>query len=308
MENVPISSASYRMALVKLNELKYQLQELLDKGFIRPSAAEQSNYKEKDLFDQLSGAKVFLKIDLRKCAFWLKEVHFLGHVIFAEGIKVDSEKIRANPLKSIIEVRNFLGLMGYYRRFVKRFSIIAMSLMRLLRKEEKFHWSEECQHSFDEIIKALTKALVLSQPEIGVEYVVFTDVSLNVKVIAYVSRQLKPHDKNYPTHDLELAALRYYLYREKCRIFLDHKSLKWIELLKDYDLTIECHLVCLANDRSILVELRARPILLSQILESQFKDAQCNEIKEHMKSCDARNFSLGQMVILNGFIWKLCHI
>ncbi|KAA3474074.1 reverse transcriptase [Gossypium australe] len=231
--------------------------------------------------------------------------------------------------KSITEVCSFLGQARYYRRLVKRFPTIAMPLTRLLRKNEKFYWSKECQHNFDELKKTLIEATMSSQLESIIEYVVFANASLNRlgcvlmqkgKVIAYVPCQVKPHGKNYPTHDLELTVVRHCLYREKCYIFSYHKSLKylliqkelnlrqqrWIELLKDYDLTIEYHLskvnvvanalsrkivstlaslrarTCLANDGSILAKLRC-----------QFKDARCNEIKEHMNSGDARNFNLG---------------
>ncbi|KAA3461641.1 CCHC-type integrase [Gossypium australe] len=111
--------------------------------------------------------------------------------------------------------------------------------------------------SFDELKKTLMEAPVLSQPEPRVQYVVFTNASLNGleckrKVIAYVSRQLNPHERNYPTHDSKLAVvvsalkiLRHYVYGEKCRIFSNYKSLnqqRWTELLKDYDLTTKYHL------------------------------------------------------------------
>ena len=88
-------------------------------------------------------------------------------------------------------------------------------MMRLLQKNVKFEWSEKCQISFDMLKDFLTEAQVLTQPTYGKEYVIFSDVSLNGlgcvlmqegKVVAYASRQLKPHEKNYPTHDLELAA------------------------------------------------------------------------------------------------------
>ena len=114
-------------------------------------------------------------------------------------------------------------------------------MTRLLRKDVKFEWTEECQQSFEELKKLLTEAPVLIQPESGKEFVVYSDASLNGlgcvlmqegKVVAYASRQLKPHERNYPTHDLELAAVvfalkiwRHYLYREKCRVYTDTKVL-----------------------------------------------------------------------------------
>ena len=116
-----------------------------------------------------------------KCEFWLEEVVFLGHVISAKGVYVDPKKIEAilswNPPTSVHEVRSFLGLAGYYRRFVQNFSIIASPLTKLLRKNVKFVWNEECQDSFDELKACLTSASVLTLPVTGLEYVVYNDAS-----------------------------------------------------------------------------------------------------------------------------------
>ena len=200
---------------------------------------------------------------------------FLGHIVSAEGIRVDPSKISAivnwSPPKNVSEVRSFLGLAGYYRRFVQGFSMIASPMTRLLQKDVKFEWTDECQQSFNRLKDLLTKAPVLVQPEPGKEFVIYSDASLNGlgcvlmqegKVIAYASRQLKTHERNYPVHDLELAAIvfalkiwRHYLYSEKCHIYTDHKSLKYLmtqkdlnlrqrrllELIKDYDLIIDYH-------------------------------------------------------------------
>ena len=134
-----------------------------------------------------------------------------------------------------------------------------------------FQWSDECEESFQKLKTLLTSAPVLTLPEEGVDFTVYCDASgvglggvlmQKGKVIAYASRQLKSHEKNYPTHDLELAAVvfvlklwRHYLYGVHCEIFTDHRSLqyifsqrdlnlrqrKWLELLKDYDVTILYH-------------------------------------------------------------------
>ncbi|KAJ8760210.1 hypothetical protein K2173_011080 [Erythroxylum novogranatense] len=373
---MPISIRLHWMAPVELKELKEQLEELMEKGYIRQSSLpwgapilfvkkkdgslrmcvdyrklNQVTVKNRyplpridDLFDQLQGAKVFSKIDLRsgyhhlrikeldvpksafrtryghfeflvmpfgltnasaafmdlmnrvfksfldqfiivfiddilvysksdeqheehlrisletlrrhelyakfdKCKFWLREVAFLGHVISEQGVHVDPKKIEVvvswEAPKNVAEVRSFLGLAGYYKRFVEGFSMIVASMTKLLRKNQKFVWSDECQRSFEELKCRLTSAPILGD-----------------RVIAYASRQLKPYELNYPTHDLELAAVifalkiwRHYLYGVQTRIFTDHKSLKyflsqkelnlrqrrWIELLKDYDLLIEYH-------------------------------------------------------------------
>ena len=210
-----------------------------------------------------------------KCQFLLDQVAFLGHVVSVEGISVDPKKIEANvdwkPPTNVTEVRSFLGLAGYYRKFVEGFSKIATPLTKLTRKEEKFIWSEACQNSFDELKQRLTTAPVLTLPSGSEGFTVYCDASKqglgcvlmqHDRVIAYASRQLKKHEVNYPTHDLELAAVvfalriwRHYLYGVPCRIFADHKSLqyllsqkdlnmrqrRWIELIKDYDYTIEYH-------------------------------------------------------------------
>ncbi|KAA3466320.1 DNA/RNA polymerase superfamily protein [Gossypium australe] len=179
-----------------------------------------------------------------------------GHIVSAAGIRVDLSKISAilewKPLKNVSEVRSFLGLTGYYRQFVKGFSMIATPLTKLLQKYVKFKWSEMCQQSFEQLKALLTEAPVLVQPESGKEFIVYSDASLNGlgcvlmeegKVIAYASRQLKPHERNYPSHDLELAAIvfalkiwRHYLFGEKCHIYTDHKSLKYLMTKKELNL------------------------------------------------------------------------
>ena len=124
--------------------------------------------------------------------------------------------VERKPPRNVTEVRSFLGLAGYYRRFVKGFSMIAAPMTRLLQKNVKYEWSEKCQRSFEKLKAFLTEAPVLTQPTCGKEYVIYSDASLNGlgcvlmqdgKVVAYASRQLKPQKKNYPTHDLELAAI-----------------------------------------------------------------------------------------------------
>ncbi|KAJ0752693.1 putative nucleotidyltransferase, Ribonuclease H [Helianthus annuus] len=210
-----------------------------------------------------------------KCDFWLSQLSFLGHVISAEGIMVDPTKVEAitkwpRPT-SVTEIRSFLGLAGYYRRFVERFSLIALPLTKLLRKGVKYSWNEEQEKSFEELKKRLVSSPILALPSGSGGYQVYSDASKkglgcvlmqHGKVIAYASRHLKPYEVNYPTHDLELAAVvfalkiwRHYLYGESCDIFTDHKSLKyiftqkelnmrqrrWLEILKDYDANIQYH-------------------------------------------------------------------
>ena len=183
-----------------------------------------------------------------KCEFWLTSVAFLGHVITSDGIKVDGQKIEAvmtwpKPLNPT-EVRSFLGLAGYYRRFVEGFSSISTPLMKLTHKGAKFQWTEACEQSFQELKKRLNTAPVLTLPDGTEGYVVYCDASRigldcvlmqHGKVITYASRQLRKHEQNYPTHDLELAAVlfalkiwRHYLYGVHIDVFTDHQSLQYL--------------------------------------------------------------------------------
>ncbi|KAA3460519.1 DNA/RNA polymerases superfamily protein [Gossypium australe] len=479
----PVSIAPYRMAPKELVELKAQIQELLDRGFIRPSVSpwgapvlfvkkkdgtmrmcidyrqlNKLTIKNKyplpridDLFDQLKGAAVFSKIDLRsgyhqlkvkeadihktafrtryghyeflvmpfgltnapaafmdmmnrvfqqyldqfvvvfiddilvysrteeehdahlrvvlqilrekqlyakfsKCEFWLREVTFLGHVVSAEGIRVDPRKIEAvldwKPPRSVAEIRSFLGLAGYYRRFVEGFSLIAAPMTKLLRKEVPFVWTEKQQESFDKLKKILTEAPVLIQPEAGKEFTVYCDAShtglgcvlmQEGKVVAYASLQLRPHEVNYPTHDLELAAVvfalkiwRHYLYGERSIVYTDHKSLKylltqkdlnlrqrrWVELLKDYDCSIEYHAgkanvvadalsrkvvsdlralfahLSLYDDGSILAELQVKPTWVEQIREKQLEDEVLSARRFQVQNGGLEGYSLSSDEVL----------
>ncbi|KAJ9560610.1 LOW QUALITY PROTEIN: hypothetical protein OSB04_005770, partial [Centaurea solstitialis] len=191
------------------------------------------------VLEVLRKEKLYAKFS--KCDFWLQEVQFLGHLVNWEGIKVDPAKVEMTP-KTPTEVRSFLRLAGYYHRFIQDFSKIAVPLTRLTRKSERFVWGEEQEAAFD----ALRRKLCDGSYHGG-------------RVIAYASRQLKTHEVNYPTHDLELAAVvlalklwRHYLYGVHCTIFTDHKSLRyfmdqqnlnmrqrrWLEVVKDYDCEI----------------------------------------------------------------------
>ncbi|WVZ92091.1 hypothetical protein U9M48_038181 [Paspalum notatum var. saurae] len=399
----PCLKKAIRMAPDELKELKIQLQEQLDKGFIRPSSSPWGCpalfVEKKDrggkrlcvdyeplnaitiknkypiphidiLFDQLAGAKVFSKIDLRsgyyqikireedipktafstryglyeylvmsfgltnapaffmymmnsvfmneldkfvvvfiddiliysknekeheehlrvvltrlrehklyakfsKCAFWLKEVGFLGHILSEKGVAVDPSKVKDvlnwKQPETVTEIRSFFGLAGYYRRFIKDFSKIAKPMTSLTKKNAKFVWGPKCEDGFRELKKLLTTAPVLAQPDVTKPFDVYCDASgqglgcvlmQEGRVIAYASRQLRKHEANYPTHDLELAAVvhalkiwRHYLLGNTCHIYTDHKSLKyiftqpelnmrqrrWLELIKDYDLEIHYH-------------------------------------------------------------------
>ena len=204
-----------------------------------------------------------------KCEFWFTEVKFLGHVVLASGVSLDTEKVEAvmswERPKSVFEIRSFLGLAGYYKRFIEDFSLLVAPITRLTRKEVKFEWIDLCEKAFQELKRRLTSALILIVPERGMRYTMYCDASKDElgcvlmqsgRVVGYGSRQLKNHEQSYPTHDMELAAIvfalkawHHYLYGEQFEVFSDHKSLKyiftqrdlnmrqprWIEYLEDYD-------------------------------------------------------------------------
>ena len=167
--------------------------------------AQEHEQDMKIVLQMLRERKLYAK--LNKCEFWLKEVSFLGHIMLAEGIRVDLTKIEAvvnwKPPRNVTEVRSFLGLASYYRRFVIGFFIIVSSLTKLLRKGIKFEWTDKCQNSFEQLKGMLVEAPVLTQPTSGKEYTLYSDASIiglgcvlmqDGKVVAYASKQLKPHE------------------------------------------------------------------------------------------------------------------
>ena len=137
----------------------------------------------------------------------------------ASGVSVDLEKVEAvmssERLKLVFKICSFLGLAGYYRRFIEDFSRIATSMTRLTRKEVKFEWDNQCEETFQELKRRLTSAPILIVLDRGQGYTVYCDTTSAGfgcvlmqagRVVAYGSRQLKNHEQNYPTHDMELVA------------------------------------------------------------------------------------------------------
>ncbi|KAJ9547266.1 hypothetical protein OSB04_019809 [Centaurea solstitialis] len=245
----------------------------IDDILIYSKTAEEHGEHLRKVLEMLKREQLYAKFS--KCEFWLKEVQFLGHIVTQEGIKVDPAKIEAikdwESPKSPSEVRSFLGLAGYYRRFIEHFSAIATPLTALTKKDVKFEWTSTCEYAFNNLKGKLTSATILTLPNGADGFVVYCDASKlglgcvlmqDGKVIAYASRKLKVHELNYPTHDMELTAVvfalkiwRHYLYGVKCQVYTDHKSLqyllnqkelnmrqrRWIELLSDYDCEILYH-------------------------------------------------------------------
>jgi hypothetical protein len=193
---------------------------------------------------------------LNKCEFWLKEVSFLGHIIYEGGISVDPSKVKDvlswNTPQNVSDIRSFLGMAGYYRRFIERFSKISKPMTELLAKDNTFEWTPRRETSFQELKKRLTMALVLTMPDMEKPLSIYCDASdqglgcvsmQDGHVVAYASRQLRKHKEKYPTHDLELAVVvhalkiwRYYIIGKRCQVYSDHKSLKYIFTQLDLNL------------------------------------------------------------------------
>ncbi|GJT46973.1 putative reverse transcriptase domain-containing protein [Tanacetum coccineum] len=256
-------------------------------------------------------------------------------IVFIDNILIYSkdEKEHEEHLKAIVELLKkeklyakfsnvkFLGfrsLAGYYRRFIEGFSKIAKSMTKLTQKGIKFDWGEKEENAFQLIKQKLCSAPILALPEGSEDFVVYCDVShkglgavffwwkcKREKVIAYAYRQLKVHEKNYTTQDLELGSVvfalkiwRHYLYGTRCTVFTDHKSLqhildqkelnmrqrRWLELLSDYDCDIRYHpgkanVVADALSRKERIEpLRVRALVMTigldlpkRILEAQIE-------------------------------------
>ncbi|KAJ9561636.1 LOW QUALITY PROTEIN: hypothetical protein OSB04_006796 [Centaurea solstitialis] len=291
----------------------------IDDILIYSQGKEDHEHHLRLILELLKAKKLYAKFS--KCEFSIREVHFLGHVVNKEGIHVDPAKIEAikkwEAPKTPTEIRQFLGLAGYYRRFIANFSKIAQPLTTLTQKDKKFIWGEKQEEAFQLLKHKLCNAPILALPEGTDNFVVYCDAShqglgcvltQNEKVIAYASRQLKVHEKNYTTHDLELGAVvfalkiwRHYLYGTKCTIYTNHKSLqhildqkmlnmrqrRWVELLSDYDCEIKYHpgkanVVADALSRKERVKptrTRAMGMVVQTSLKSQILKAQREALK-----------------------------
>ncbi|WVZ48686.1 hypothetical protein U9M48_000105 [Paspalum notatum var. saurae] len=177
----PIYKKAYRISGVELLEVKKQIDELLEKGFIRKSTSPWASpvlltekkdgtlrmcvdYRGLNAVTKLREHKLYAKFS--KCDFWIEEVKFLGHVVSNGGIAVDQSKVSEVQNWKIPEdvkgIRSFLGLAGYYRRFIEGFSKIAKPMTALLEKNIKFQWTSACQKAFEELKKR--KARLLPMP------------------------------------------------------------------------------------------------------------------------------------------------
>ncbi|GJY51897.1 putative reverse transcriptase domain-containing protein [Tanacetum coccineum] len=289
----------------------------------------------KTVLELLKKEKLYAKFS--KCEFWIPKVQFLGHVIDSQGIHVDPAKIESikdwESPKTPTEIRQFLGLAGYYQRFIEVFSNIAKSMTKLTQKGVKYDWGDKQEAAFQLLKQKLCSAPILALPEGSKDFIVYCDAShkglgdvlmQRENVISYASRQLKIHEKNYTTHDLELGSVvfslklwRYYLYGTKCTVFTDHKSLQhilnqkelnmrqrhWLEFLSDYDCEI-CYHPGKANvvanalsrkERSKPLRVRALVMTTGLDLPKQILNAQT----EARKPKNIKNEDVGGMLLEN---------
>lgn len=234
----------YLMNLVLMNVLDKFVVVFIDDILVYSKNEKEHEEHLRIVLSRLREHKLYAKFS--KCAFWLKEVAFLGHILSAKGVAVDPSKVEDvlnwKQPQTVTVIQSFLGLAGYYRRFIKDFSKIAKPMTTLTQKNAKFVWSPKCEEAFGTLKELLTSAPVLAQPDITKPFYVYCDASgsglgcvlmQEGRVIAYASSQLRNHKVNYPTHDLELLAVvyalkkwRHYLLGNTCHIYTDHKSLK----------------------------------------------------------------------------------
>ncbi|CAK9799160.1 Retrovirus-related Pol polyprotein from transposon 297 [Anthophora plagiata] len=212
----------------------------------------------------------------RKCSFFCRQVRYLGHIVTETGVKTDPEKVKAItewPVpRNVTELRSFLGLCSYYRKFVRNFAGIAAPLHRLTEGKIGFSWSQECQGAFRELKGRLTAAPVLVYPDSGKDFILDTDASnfaigavlsqeqgSQEKVVAYFSKSLGRAERNYCVTRRELLAVvkaiahfHHYLYGRKFLVRTDHAALgwllsfknpegqvaRWLERLQEYDFEV----------------------------------------------------------------------
>ncbi|KAD1930830.1 hypothetical protein E3N88_42132 [Mikania micrantha] len=273
----------------------------IDDILIYSKSKEEHEHHLKLILEILREEQLYAKF--YKCEFWLKEVQFLGHIVNEKGVHVDPAKIDAvknwSTPTTPTEIRSFLGLAGYYRRFILNFSRIAIPLTSLTQKNKPYEWGPMQEEAFQTLKQKLCDAPVLTLPDGNDDFVVYCDASnlglscvlmQRGKVVAYASRQLKIHEKNYTTHDLELGAAvfalkiwRHYLYGTKC-----------VELLNDYDCEIRYHLgkanvVADALSRKSQVQIhsvRVHTSLHNDVLTAQQHSLAQDNLKNEM-SCGA---------------------
>ena len=226
----------------------------LDDIIVFSSTWEDHLARLREVFERLRHSK--LKLGPAKCTFAAKEVSYLGHRVTEEGLLPDPTLLAAirdiPPPKTATEVRSFLGLAGYYRRYVKGFAAIAAPLHALTRKDALFHWSEDCQSAFDQLKVRLTTSPITAFPDFSKEFRLYTDTSTaglgailaqirdgKERIICCASRALNKAEKSYPATKLECLAIvwavakfRPYLMAMPFEVYTDHYALQWLKTMR----------------------------------------------------------------------------
>ena len=266
----------------------------LDDCLIMSRSPEEHLHHLEQVFRAFSEHKVLLKAS--KCHIATRQVDFLGHTVTPQGIAVNQRKVAAvqdwpRPA-NVHDVRSFLGLVGFYRRFIEGFSRIAAPMTELTRFTQPWQWGNVHQHAFDTLKHALTTAPVLQIPDMAKPFHVFADASQfaigavlmqdqghGLQPVAFESRKLSPAEQNYPIHEIELLAVvnalkvwRCYLEGSAFYTNTDHQSLqylmtqphlsrrqaRWVEILQQFDTRI----AYLPGDRNPADALSRRPDLM----------------------------------------------
>ncbi|PWA81445.1 hypothetical protein CTI12_AA187700 [Artemisia annua] len=339
----PPAKAPYRMSPPELEELRKQLKDLLDAGYIRPSkslygapvlfqrnkdgslrmcidyrALNKVTIKNKypipliaDLFDQLGKARYFSKLDLRsgyyqlyvkleKCSFAQDKVEFLGHKIKDGGLMMDGAKVKAiqeweAPIK-VTELRSFLGLVNYYRRFIMGYSAITSPLTDLLKKNKAWMWDEKCQAAFENLKKAVIEEPVLRLPDVTMPFELYTDASdfaiggvlmQDGHPNAFESRKLNETERKYTVQEKEMTAIihclriwRHYLLGLKFVIKTDNvatsyfqtqkklspKQARWQDFLAEFDYQLEYK----PGKANVVADALSRKAEFAAITQAQF--------------------------------------
>jgi hypothetical protein len=269
MTNAPVVFMSLMNDIFK-NYLDKFVIVFLDDILIYSKSKEEHGHHLRLVLQVLRKHQLYAK--LSKCYFYQNQIHYLGHIILEKGIVVYPKKIEAIrgwPTPSNVSgVRSFMGLVGYYRRFIVEFSNISYPITSLQKKGTKFEWTLKCENNFNMLKELITSALVLNIADPNEIFVVCIDTcreglvgvfTQNGHVIGYESRNLKEHERNYAMHDMELFSIfhalrmwRHYLMGKKFELRIDHIGLKylfeqptlnsrqtrWLEFLSEYDFDI----------------------------------------------------------------------
>ena len=252
LKNAPSTFQRLVDNILRENVSKKECMVYMDDIIVFSNGLEEHIKNLRSVLNKLKSAR--LKVQLDKCEFLRKEVEFLGHIVSENGVSPNHDKIKIiNELKlpkSETEIKRFLGMTGYYRRFIKNYAHIAKPMTKYLKKDTILNEKDpEYENAFKCLKEKLTQAPILIYPDFNQPFEITTDasnvalggvLSQNDKPIAYISRTLNEHELNYSTIEKEclgivwcLKQFRPYIYGRKIKLFTDHKPLIWLNNLKE---------------------------------------------------------------------------